>query len=101
MIKDLTLELKTDYKIIRKQIKYIFLIILVGIPLILYNANFIKLEKRITTLSSQKTYLKVENTKLKEYLSVLSSPDRISKIAKIKLHMKKVDLSKVKFIDYK
>jgi len=101
MIKDLTLELKTDYKIIRKQIKYIFLIILVGIPLILYNANFIKLEKRITTLSSQKTYLKVENIKLKKALSVLSSPDRISKIAKIKLHMKKVDLSKVKFIDYK
>lgn len=101
MIKDLVLDLKSDYKIIKKQIKYLLLIVLTAIPLVVYNNNFLKLEEDITKLSSEKSYLQTKNIKLKEKISILSSPKRISYIAKKKLKMKKVDLSKVKFLDYK
>ncbi|RMA96018.1 cell division protein FtsL [Hydrogenothermus marinus] len=101
MIKDLVLDLKSDYKIIKKQIKYLLLIVLIAIPLIIYNNDFLKLEEDITKLSSEKSYLQTKNIKLKEKISILSSPKRISYIAKKKLKMKKVDLSKVKFLDSK
>lgn len=99
--KELGLELKRDLSVIKKQLFYVLLIVILSTALIIYNIRFLELEKEIVTLSSQKSYMQVETLQLKKEISKLASPKRISKIAKRKLHMKKVDMSKVRFIEYK
>lgn len=101
MIKELTLELKRDYTVIKRQIKYILLITFIGIPLIIYNSNFLKLEENIVSLKKEKVYLQANKIKLKSEVAKLSSPERIAKIAQKKLNMKKVDLHNVVFIESK
>ncbi len=101
MIKELTLEIKRDYTAVKKQIRYILLIVIVGIPLIIYNSEFLKLEENIISLKKQKLYLQANKIKLKSKVAKLSSPERIAKIAQKKLKMKKVDLHNVVFIESK
>jgi cell division protein FtsL len=101
MIRELTLELKKDYRLVRRQIKYLFFIVIAGLLLSIYNSNFLKLDESITKLNQQKNYLQSQKIKLESEVANLMSPDRISKLAKEKLDMQKVDLHNVVFIESK
>ncbi|WP_457641843.1 cell division protein FtsL [Persephonella sp.] len=99
MGRTLGLELKKDLLAIRKYIKYWVIIITVTFGLVMYNSLYFQTEKEITELINKKNYLKAKNLQLKKEITRLSSPDRISNIAREKLKMKEVDYSKVRFID--
>ncbi len=97
-LKDTLIEIKRDFQLITKYIKY-WLVILLSVGFIIfYNFQYFKLEKEIISLNKQKSYLLAENMQLKKQKAVLSSPRRIYKLATKKLDMKKVDLKHVHFI---
>ncbi len=97
-LKDSLTEIKRDFQLITKYIKYWFIILVSFGFTIFYNFQYFKLEKEIIGLNKQKSYLLAENMQLKKQKAVLSSPKRIYKIATQKLDMKKVDLKNVHFI---
>lgn len=96
--KDTVSELKRDFQIITKYIKYWFVILVAAGFTIFYNFQYFKLEKEIVNLNKEKSYLLAENMQLKKQKAVLSSPERIYKVATKKLKMKKVNLKQVHFI---
>ncbi len=96
--REAVLELKRDFRLIKKYSKYLFLmLVLIGLT-IFYNSQYFKLEKEIISLTQQKSYLIAENMQLRKEKAVLSSPDRIYKLATEKLNMKKVDFKNVHFL---
>jgi cell division protein FtsL len=99
-IKEITSEAKRDFSILRKQVLFFVMILIISSLLILYNIKFIEIEKEITQLTASKELLIYENMKLKKQLATLKNPKRINKIAKEKLNMKPVNIEKVKFIKY-
>jgi cell division protein FtsL len=96
--KEAVLELKRDLSLIKRYIKYLFVILFFTGLTIFYNSQYFKIEKEITLLTKQKSYLIAENMQLRKEKAVLSSPERIYKIATQKLDMKKVDLKNVYFL---
>ena len=72
------------------------LIMLVG-----YSQLNYKIDSQIVQLNQEKNYLIAENFKLKKDIAILSSPERISQLAKNKQGMKSVDYKSVKFIENK
>ncbi|WP_297887356.1 cell division protein FtsL [Sulfurihydrogenibium sp.] len=103
MIKDLILkndEVVNDIKVgFSKYKSSLFIIATSLLVLVLYSQLNYKVESEITKLNMEKNYLVAENFKLKNQITVLSSPERISEIAKQEGGMKKVDYNQVKFID--
>jgi cell division protein FtsL len=103
MIKDLILkndEVIHDLKIGLSKYKISLSLIVVSlIALVLYSQLNYKVDREIVKLNMEKNYLVAENLRLKNQITVLSSPERISKIAKEEGGMKKVDYNQVKFID--
>jgi len=99
--KTVLIEAVRDFSFVRKQLLYLLIIFLIATGLIVYNLKFIELEREITQLKQQKSYLQLEQVELKKELARLSSPDRISKLAKKRLKMEKVNMENVKFIEYK
>ena len=99
--KTVLIEAVRDFSFVRKQLLYLLIIFLIATGLIIYNLKFIELEREITQLKQQKSYLQLEQVELKKELARLSSPDRISKLAKKRLKMEKVNMENVKFIEYK
>ncbi|ACO03757.1 MAG TPA: cell division protein FtsL [Persephonella sp.] len=95
----LGLELKKDLAVIKKYVKYWIIIISVTFGLVMYNSLYFKTERDITQLVNKKNYLEAKNLQLKKEITRLSSPERISDIAKKRLKMKAVDYSRVHFID--
>jgi cell division protein FtsL len=95
----LGLELKRDLAVVKKYLKYWFIIITVTFGLVMYNSLYFKTERDITQLISKKNYLEAKNLQLKKEITRLSSPERITSIAKKRLKMKVVDYSRVHFID--
>lgn len=77
----------------------LFFIMLSLVGLVLYSQLNYKVDNEITKLNLEKNYLVAENLRLKNQITVLSSPDRISKIAKEEGGMKKVDYNQVKFLN--
>jgi cell division protein FtsL len=72
------------------------LIMLVG-----YSQLNYKIDNEIVQLNQEKNYLIAENFKLKKDIAILSSPERISQLAKSQQGMKPVDYKSVKFIENK
>ncbi len=94
-------EVIKDFSFVKKQLLYIVVIFSTAAGLIVYNLKFIELEREITQLNQQKNYLQLEQVELKKELAKLSAPNRISKLAKKRLKMEKVNMENVKFIEYK
>ncbi|ACN99221.1 cell division protein FtsL [Sulfurihydrogenibium azorense] len=103
MIKELILnknEVLNDVKIGLSRHKLSLLVIMTSLlALVLYSQLNYKIDNEIVKLNAEKNYLIAENFKLKNQITVLSSPERISKIAKQEGGMKKVDYNQVRFID--
>ncbi len=99
-VQEIVLETKKDFSILKKQLLFFTMILLISSLLILYNIKFVEVEKEITQLTTAKEYLVYENMLLKKQVATLKDPKRIDKIAKQKLKMKPVNMEKVKFIKY-
>ncbi len=97
--KEILVEVKKDLKLVSKYSKYWLVILAVIILTVFYNSFSFKLERQIIQLTEQKNYLIAENMQLRKEKAVLSSPKRVYSIATKSLKMKKVDYSKVHFID--
>jgi len=96
--RELILELKRDFYLIKRYSKFIFIILtLIGL-MIFYNSQYFKLEKEIISLNQQKSYLIAENMQLRKEKAILSSPQRIYNLATKRLKMKKVDFKNVHFL---
>ncbi|MGC8868694.1 septation ring formation regulator EzrA [Sulfurihydrogenibium sp.] len=103
MLRDLVLkndEVLNDIKIGFRKYRLSLLIILTSLLiLVLYSQLNYSVDNQITKLNMEKNYYVAENFKLKNQLAVLSSPERISKLAKEQGGMKNIDYRQVKFID--
>lgn len=77
----------------------IFTISLIG--LISYNHYVFRVESELYNLNKQKSLLISENFQLKKKISELSSPERISSVAKQELGMINARYEQVKFIETK
>lgn len=69
--------------------------------LVVYSHINFKLDNEIISLTQEKNYLIATNLKLKKDLAIISSPDKISNIAKKEGKMKSVDYRQVKFLEIK
>ncbi len=92
-------ELPKDLRILRKYLKYFVGFLTIAIALVYYSYLNFQIEHEITTLTKQKSMLIAENYELKKDITVLSSPERIGKIAKRKYKMKVAPYSEIKFIE--
>ncbi|RUM47726.1 MAG: cell division protein FtsL [Hydrogenothermus sp.] len=99
-VKELTIEARKDFSILKKQALFFLMILTISSLLILYNIKFVEVEKEIAQLTKSKEFMVYENMILKKEIAKLKDPKRINKIAKKKLHMKPVNMEKVKFIKY-
>lgn len=95
-------ELIQDIKIGLGKYKFYFAIFFFSlIMLVGYSQLNYKIDNEIVQLNQEKNYLIAENFKLKKDVAVLSSPERLSRLAKEQQGMKPVDYKNVKFIENK
>jgi cell division protein FtsL len=95
-------ELIQDIKIGLGKYKFYFAIFFSSlIMLVGYSQLNYKIDNEIVQLNQEKNYLIAENFKLKKDIAILSSPERISQLAKNQQGMKSVDYKSVKFIENK
>ncbi len=92
-------ELPKDFKVFKKYVKYFIGFLVIATALVYYSYLNFQIEHEITTLTKQKSMLIAENYELKKDITVLSSPERIGKIAKNKYKMKVAPYSEIKFIE--
>ena len=98
MIKEKLLEISLEIKLFGKY-TYIslFLVMISGI-LIWYNSYYIKVDREITNLTYQNSLQKEKVLELKKEISILSSPQRVDRLARKKLEMEPVNYKNVKFL---
>ncbi len=92
-------EIQRDFSVIKKYFLYILAIISVLSFLVYYNTLNIKKDRDIANLIREKNIILAENLKLQKEITVLSSPQRIEKIAKEKLNMFPVSFDSIKFLE--
>ncbi len=92
-------EIQKDFSIIKKYFLYIFLILSVLSFLVYYNTLNLKKDREIAELIKEKNILIAENLKLQKEITVLSSPQRIEKVAREKLRMMPVSFESVRFLE--
>jgi len=92
-------EIQKDFSIIKKYFLYIFLILSVLSFLVYYNTLNLKKDREIAELIKEKNILIAENLKLQKEITVLSSPQRIEKVAREKLRMVPVSFESVRFLE--
>ena len=92
-------EIQKDFSIIKKYFLYIFLILSVLSFLVYYNTLSLKKDREIAELIKEKNILIAENLKLQKEITVLSSPQRIEKVAREKLRMMPVSFESVRFLE--
>ncbi|WP_297452941.1 septum formation initiator family protein [Persephonella sp.] len=100
-MRELVIELKKDLSYVKKYTYFWGFILLIAGAMVLYNQYYFSIDKQIVELTKMKNQLAADKLMLQKTISKLSSPERISKIAKQKLKMDTVDYSKVHFIDTK
>jgi cell division protein FtsL len=95
-------ELVQDLKFSVGKHKFYFIVFFISLILLVANSQVhYKIDNEIVQINQEKSEILSENIKLKKEIAVLSSPERISDIAKNQLKMKPVDYKNVKFIDAK
>ncbi len=92
-------EIQKDFSVIKKYFLYIFLILSVLSFLVYYNTLNLKKDREIAELIKEKNILIAENLKLQKEITVLSSPQRIEKVAREKLRMMPVSFESVRFLE--
>lgn len=95
-------ELAEDLKFSIGKYKLYFIIFFLSLTLLVVNSQInYKIDNEIVQINQEKSEIVSENIKLKKEIAELSSPERISEIAKNQLKMKPVDYKNVKFIEVK
>ncbi|MBX0311021.1 MAG: cell division protein FtsL [Sulfurihydrogenibium sp.] len=95
-------ELIQDLKFSVGKYKFYFVILFLSLTLLVVNSQLnYKIDSEIVRINQEKSEILAENANLKREIAVLSSPERISEIAKKQQKMKPVDYKNVKFIEVK